>query len=70
MQANDVWKIVLAAGAVLALLLHTILPRYEWRVVGDNGSVIVVYDRWGNYIQRAVYDAQGRVTPGQPFKPF
>jgi len=70
MSAGDLWKLVLAIGAVFALLLHTLLPRYEFRVVGDSGSVVVVYDRWGNYIQRAVYDEKGRVTPGEPFKPF
>ena len=38
---------------------------------GDfSGMVIVVYDRWANYIQRAVYDEHGKVTPMEPFKPF
>ena len=34
------------------------------------GAVIVVYDRWANYFQRAVYDDHGKVTPMDPFKPF
>ena len=70
MNANEIWKLVLAVGLVVAALLHVLLPRYEWRVVGDNGAVVVVYDRWANYFQRAVYDDKGNVTPGQPFKPF
>jgi len=70
MNSQDVWKLVLAIGAVVAILLHAIFPRYEWRTVGDSGTVIVVYDRWGNYFQRAVYDDKGNVTPMQPFKPF
>ena len=31
---------------------------------------VVVYDRWSNYLQRAVYDEQGRVKPNDPFRPF
>jgi hypothetical protein len=70
MQAKDAWKLALAIGLGVALILHAIFPRYEWRAVGDNGMVIVVYDRWANYFQRAVYDDKGNVTPMQPFKPF
>ena len=70
MNAKDAWKLVLAIGATVALILHALLPRYEWRTVGDTGMIIVVYDRWGNYFQRAVYDEHGKVTPMEPFKPF
>lgn len=60
-----------AAGLVaLGLIVHALFPRYEWRVIGDNGAIVVVYDRWSNYIQRAVYDDQGHVKPNEPFKPF
>lgn len=64
--------LALAVGALIGvgLILHAVFPRYEWRVIGDNGSVIVVYDRWSNYLQRAVYDEQGHVKPNDPFKPF
>ena len=70
MNQKDLWKLVLACGFVIVLILHAIFPRYEWRTFGDNGSVIVVYDRWANYFQRAVYDEHGKVTPMDPFKPF
>jgi hypothetical protein len=60
-----------AAGLVaLGLVVHALFPRYEWRVIGDNGAIVVVYDRWSNYIQRAVYDDQGHIKPNEPFKPF
>ena len=59
-----------AIGITLAAILHTIFPRYEWRTYGDTGAIVIVYDRWSNYFQRAVYDEHGKVTPGDPFKPF
>jgi hypothetical protein len=70
MDTKDVWKLVLAIGFTVALILHAVFPRYEWRTAGDGGAVIVVYDRWANYFQRAVYDDHGKVTPMDPFKPF
>ena len=60
-----------AAGLVaLGLIVHALFPRYEWRVVGDTGAIVIVYDRWSNNVQRAVYDDQGHVRPGDPFRPF
>jgi len=70
MEPKDAWKLVLAIGVTVGLILHAVFPRYEWRTVGDNGMIIVVYDRWANYFQRAVYDEQGNVKPNQPYKPF
>jgi hypothetical protein len=64
--------VTLAAGALIALglIVHALFPRYDWRVVGDSGAIVIVYDRWGNYIQRAVYDDQGKIHPMEPYKPF
>lgn len=70
MNQKDAWKLALAIGIVLVLILHTVFPRYEWRTFGNDGSILVVYDRWGNYFQRATYDEQGHVKPMDPFKPF
>jgi hypothetical protein len=70
MDSKDVWKVVAAIGLTIGLILHTIFPRYEWRTYGETGSIVVVYDRWSNYFQRAVYDEKGKVTPMDPFKPF
>jgi hypothetical protein len=52
------------------MILHAVVPRYDWRLVGDNGHVIVVYDRWSGRYQRAVYDDQGNVTAMRVFTPF
>lgn len=70
MSQRDILAIVVGGLIGIGLILHAVFPRYEWRVIGDNGSVIVVYDRWSNYLQRAVYDEQGHVKPNDPFKPF
>ncbi len=61
---------VLAGLLALGVILHAVFPRYDWRVVGDEGRVIVVYDRWSGRYQRAVYDEQGNVTPMRVFTPF
>jgi hypothetical protein len=70
MAQREIVMLVSAALVAAGLIVHTLFPRYEWRVVGDSGAVVVVYDRWSNYVQRAVYDDQGHVKPGDPFKPF
>lgn len=70
MSQKDIVTLVAAGMVALGLIVHALFPRYEWRVMGDKGAVIVVYDRWGNYVQRAEYDEQGHLKLGDPFKPF
>ena len=70
MDQKDVWKFVLGAIIASALFVHAFFPRCEWRTVGTDGAVIVVYDRWAGVFQRAVYDDKGAVRAQQPFKPF
>ena len=51
--------------------LHAhVFPRYEWRTVGDNGSVVVVYDRWSGRFQRAVWEDKGSLKVMDVFTPF
>jgi hypothetical protein len=70
MGQKEIVTLVAAGLVALGLIVHALFPRYEWRVIGDTGAIVVVYDKWGNFLQRAVYDDQGRVKPGDPFKPF
>jgi hypothetical protein len=70
MTQKDIVTLVAAGLVALGLIVHALFPRYEWRVLGDSGAIVVVYDRWSNYVQRAVYDEQGHVKPGDPFRPF
>jgi len=61
---------VIGVLLALALVLHAVFPRYEWRVVGERGDVIVVYDRWSGQYQRAEYRPGGEVVPNHVFVPF
>jgi hypothetical protein len=70
MSQKEIVTLVAAGLVALGLIVHALFPRYEWRTSGDNAAVIIVYDRWSNFVQRAVYDDQGHVKPGDPFKPF
>ncbi|HEX7140769.1 MAG TPA: hypothetical protein VF219_23150 [Vicinamibacterales bacterium] len=70
MQQRDIVTLAAAGLVALALILHTLIPRYEWRTVGESGAVIIVYDRWSNFLQRAVYDDQGHLKASEPYKPF
>jgi hypothetical protein len=70
MDPRELWRYALVIVVAVGLVLHAVFPRYDWRVVGDEGSTIVVYDRWGGAFQRATWDANGFVKPTQPFKPF
>jgi len=69
MDTRDYWKIILVLVIGVVLFVHTVFPRFEWRTFGNDGSIVVVYDRWSNSFQRAVYDEHGKVTAQQPFKP-
>ena len=58
MQQREIVTLAAAGLIALGLVVHALFPRYEWRTVGDAGTVIVVYDRWSNFLQRAVYETQ------------
>ena len=57
----------LASAALLAvaIVLHGVMPRYEFTTVGANGDSVVVFDRWTGQFQRVDYQPGGepRATP-------
>ena len=61
---------VALALLAIALVLHAVFPRYEWRSVGDTGAVVVVYDRWSGRFQRAAWDDAGKLKVMDVFTPF
>jgi hypothetical protein len=64
-----VWIAVAMLLLAIAVVLHGILPRYEFRVV-ENGRAIIVYDRWSGRFQRANYDENGNPTLTSVVQPF
>ena len=58
------WAVVAAALIAFGLILHALLPRYTFTTVGQDGAVVLVFDRWTGQFQRATYGADGepRVT--------
>ena len=68
---QDVRWFSMLGVVLLAVLLYALLPRYEWKTVGDERSIsIVVYDKWTGRMQRAVYDDSGSLNVMGPYMPF
>lgn len=68
---KDVLTYALLAILGVAVLLHSFVPRYDWRTLDEAGSVsIVVYDKWTGRFQRGVYDAKGNLNAMGVFTPF
>jgi len=55
------WIVVAAVVVAIGVALagRTMLPRYEWRVVGD-GHAVVVYDKWSGRFQRTEWNNDGK----------
>jgi hypothetical protein len=69
MEPKDLWKYLLVVVIALAGILHSVFPRFEWRTVGNDGT-IVVYDRWTGSFQRAAWDDKGSAKASEPFKAY
>jgi hypothetical protein len=67
--SKEVWGYAILGLVAVAVLVHALFPRYEWKIMGD-GSAIVVYDRWGGRFQRAVYDQSGKLRVMDVYTPF
>jgi len=68
--SREVLGYLIAGIVAVALLLHAVFPRYEWRTIGEKGAGIVVYDRWSSRLQRAVYDEKGLLKVLEVYTPF
>jgi hypothetical protein len=69
MDSSELWKYAMAIILGLAVVLHAVFPRYEWRSVSADGMAIVVYDRWNGSFQHVRWDEKGSAKPTEPFRP-
>jgi hypothetical protein len=63
------WLAIAAATIALAVVLHAALPRYTFST-GQDGSVVLVFDRWTGQFQRASYGPDGEPRVTSVVKPF
>ncbi|HKB09255.1 MAG TPA: hypothetical protein VKD69_01330 [Vicinamibacterales bacterium] len=55
---------------VLGIFAHAFIPRYDWHVVNQAGTALIVYDKWTGRFQRAEYGSEGKVKAMDVFTPF
>jgi len=67
---SAVWAFLAALVIALAIALHAVFPRYDYRITGPDGRGIVIYDRWTGQFQRGDYPAQGEPTLQRVLRPF
>ena len=69
-MAPALWGVVAAALIAIGLTLHAMLPRYMLSAVGQDASVVLVFDRWTGQFQRATYGPDGEPRVTSVVKPF
>ena len=68
--AWPVWMAVAAAVLAIAIVLHGLLPRYTFTTHGNDGAIVLVFDRWTGQFQRAVYQGTGDPIVSSVVRPF
>lgn len=64
------WLAIVAVLIAAATLAHPLLPRYDVRVIGQDGGSVLVYDKWTGRLQRANYTADGNPVLTGVVRPF
>jgi hypothetical protein len=67
--APGVWRLIAAAVLAVALILHALLPRYEFSR-GPDSAAVFVFDRWTGVFQRVTYGANGEPQATPVVRPF
>jgi hypothetical protein len=66
-----VWAVIAATILSLGLVLHAIVPRYEFsRGDAGDGIVVFVFDTWTGAFQRVDYSATGEPNATPVVRPF
>jgi hypothetical protein len=68
--SQGAWIAAAAALLSAALVLHALLPRYTLTTVGQDGAVVLVFDRWTGQFQRATYGPDGAPKVTEVVRPF
>ena len=63
------WLVITATILALAWIAHPMLPCYDVRVTGENGSALLIHDRTGR-VQRVNYGADGEPVLKGVVTPF
>jgi hypothetical protein len=67
---SAIWAACATILLALAIVLHAIFPRYEYNMIGANGEAMMIYDKWANRFQLAVYDKDHQPTLTRIVYPF
>lgn len=68
--SSGVWWSAVALIIAVAIVLHAMLPRYSFTTVGQDGAVVLVFDRWTGQFQRAIYGPDGEPRVSSVVRPF
>ncbi len=61
--------IIALLALTAALVFFALFPRYEWNVE-QQGTSMVVFDRWQGRFQRAAFQEDGTLRSWDVFTPF
>jgi hypothetical protein len=63
------WLAIAAVALAIGVVLHAAFPRYTIST-GQDGSAVLVFDRWTGQFQRATYGPDGEPRVTSVVKPF
>ncbi len=61
--------IIALLALTAALVFFALFPRYEWNVE-QQGTSLIVFDRWQGRFQRAAFQEDGTLRSWDVFTPF
>jgi hypothetical protein len=68
---SALWSALAVMLVALAIMLHAVFPRYDYRIVDRQNSInVIVYDRWTGKFQRGIYGDTGDLTALKIWEPF
>jgi len=58
---RSVVLLIVAVLIAVAVFIHALLPRYDWKPVTSDGRSMIIYDKWAGRFQRATFLETGRI---------